>query len=114
MSGHRVLFDLFKAPFEILDPGASGTIIVDRWGAVCNVVTAGAEGRTLAQPTKSGIRCTVALKTDGGNLTLTVTGGYNAASDTDITLSDAGDFVDLVSVQIGTAYVWRVTGSETA
>jgi uncharacterized membrane protein len=112
MSAHRVLFDLKNAPYQMTDPGASGTVTVNRQLAVVPVVTATAEARTLAQPTKAGLLCTVLLKTDGGDLTLTVTGGYNQGGDTSITFAEAGDWVTLQSVVSGTSYYWRVLGSE--
>lgn len=113
MSSHRILHDAFRAPFRMTDPGASGTITVDRDRAVVPVVTATAESRTLAQPTKAGLICTVELDTDGGDLTLTVTGGYNQAAATSLTLGDAGDFVTFISIKVGASYYWRVLqGSE--
>jgi len=112
MAGHRVLHDMFVAPFVVPDPGASGTIYLDRWGSVVPVVTAAAEARTLAQPTKAGLVCMVVLDTDGGDLTLTVTGGYNVDADTSITFGDAGDFVVFASTKVGSYYYWRVLSQE--
>ncbi len=112
MSAHRVLHDMHNAPYLMSDPGASGTITVDRQFANVPVVTAAAEARTLAQPTKAGLYCTVVLDTDGGDCTLTVTGGYNAAGSTSITLDDAGDFVTFQSIKVGASYYWRVADEE--
>lgn len=117
MSAHRTLNDLFRAfdtvgPGRFNDPGASGTITFTMWGQICSVVTATAEARTLAQATKPGILATVVLDTDVGDLTLTVTGGYNADADTSITYADAGDFVTFMSVKVGTSYYWRVLAHE--
>ena len=117
MSAHRTLNDLFRAfdtvgPGRLQDPGSAGTITVRQWGQICSVVTATAEARTLAQPTKPGILAAVVLDTDGGDLTLTVTGGYNAAADTTITFGDAGDFVVFCSIKVGSSYYWRVVGQE--
>lgn len=116
MSAHRTLNDLFRAfdavgPGHLPDPGDAGTITVDMWGQICSVVTAAAETRTLARPTKAGILCAVCLDTDGGDLTLTVTGGYNAAADTSIVYADAGDAVVFYSVKVGSSYYWRVLQS---
>lgn len=112
MSGHRVLYDLFQAPFLMLDPGNAKTITVDRYSAVCPIVSAAAETRTLAQPTKAGLRCIVLLSVDGGTVTLTVTGGYNNDDDTSITLDDAGDYVEFLSIMEGTNYYWRIASQE--
>jgi hypothetical protein len=54
----------------------------------------------------------VCLSTDGGNLTLTVTGGFNQPGQTTITMADAGDFVELESIDIGGSYYWRERGKE--
>lgn len=112
MSAHRILHDLLAAPYLMIDPGDAKTIYVDRQLAVVPVVTAAGETRTLAQPTKAGIQATILLDTDGGDLTLTVTGGYNADAATSITLADAGDFVTFISIKVGTSYYWRVLAQE--
>lgn len=112
MSAHRVLHDMFRAPFLMVDPGNAGTITVDRDRAVVPVVTSAAETRTLAVPTKAGLMCMVELDTDGGDCTLTVTSGYNADGDTSVTLADAGDFVLFVSIKIGANYRWRVVAHD--
>lgn len=111
-NAHRIAHVLYDAPRMIPDPGAGGTITVNADLQVCAVVTAAAEARTLRQPTKAGITFTAVLDTDGGDLTLTVTGGYNADSDTTITFGDAGDFVQFQSVKVGSSYLWRVVGGE--
>ena len=113
MSAHRTLKDLYRAfeptgPGRLADPGSAGTITVTMYWQICSVVTATAEARTLAQPDRPGIIATVALKTDGGTLTLTVTGGYSQDADTAMVFADAGDFVTFISVDIGGSYYWRV------
>lgn len=112
MSAHRALRDMFGAPFLMTDPGNAGTIAVDRWGAVVPIITAGAETRTLAQPTKAGLLCLVEIDTYVGDCTLTVTGGYNQAASTSITLGTAGDWVLFKSVKVGASYYWRVVAQE--
>lgn len=117
MSAHRTLNDLFRAfdsigPGRLEDPGDTKTITVTQWGQICSVVTAAAETRTLAQPTKPGLECKIVLDVDGGDLTLTVTGGYNQAGTTTITFDTAGDWVKFHSVKVGASYYWRVLSSE--
>jgi len=114
-NAHRLLSTMYDAftpnigPGEIKDPGAGGTIeFYKYWGQVCSVETTTAEARTVAQPDRVGITGTVALSTDGGDLTLTVTGGYNQTADTVMTFADAGDFVTFISIKIGSSYYWRV------
>ena len=112
MSRQKVLREMYTANKSLGDPGASGTITPVHYGQVCNVVTATAEARTLAQPTQAGMLFGIVLKTDGGDLTLTVTGGYNADGATSITFADAGDFVAFMSVAVSTSFVWKVVGHE--
>ena len=114
MSSHRTLNDLYHAytdigPGILADPGDGGTIAPTMWGQICEITSAGAETRTLARPNRSGIRFTVVLYSDGGNVTLTATGGLNAAGDTVAVLADAGDMLDLISVKAsGTTSSWRI------
>ena len=115
MSAHRILHDLFRAPALITDPPGNGaTYTVNRQFSVIPLTTGSSgETRILAQPTKAGVVCTIVLDTDGGgDAVVTVTGGYNADGLTPITLGDAGDFVTLISVKVGTSYYWRVLAQE--
>jgi len=116
MSAHRILRDLFldAAPYDITDPGDTKTLIVDRQLALCKFTSSSsAETRTLAQPTKPGMLCALVMDVDGGgDITLTVTGGYNQAASTSLVFGDAGDWVLFYSVEVGTAYYWRVIASE--
>ena len=118
MSAHRTLHVLYRAfdalgPGHVGDPGTGGTITFDQWGQMCSIVTTAAETVTVAQPTRAGIIGTVVLSTDGGDLTMTVTGGYNQDADTVITLADEGDFVTFISIKVGSSYYWRVLAKET-
>ena len=108
MSAHRIATDLFNAA-QGLDPGSAGSIVVDRSPLVVGLVSAGAEARTLPRPTKVGLSCFIWMKTDGGDITLTVTGGYNEDGDTTFTFDDPGEFIELRSGYDGTNYYWRKT-----
>jgi len=112
MQPSNALQQLFHSPYLVVDPGASGTITIDRQFAVVPVVTAAAEARTLAQPTKAGLICTVVVDTYVGDLTLTVTGGWKQAGTTTITFDTAGDWVQFLSVKVGSSYYWRVLAEE--
>lgn len=117
MSSHRVLRDLFEA-FKDVGPGVTfnsvdaSTMTAKFYGQQFLVTTAGPETRTLARPDRAGMLCSVVLDTDGGDLTLTVTGGYNAAGQTAITFSDAGDIVVFMSVKTGTTYQWTAIAND--
>lgn len=114
MSAHNTPYHMYQGPLLATDPGDAGTIVIDRYGAVVPLISgASAETRTLAVPTKAGILATVVLDTDGGgDVTLTVTDGYNHDDDTSIAFYSAGDYVTFMSVKIGSNYRWRVVGSE--
>ena len=114
MGYHNDKADLFASSERIEDPGDANSIYCGAWGAICDLVT-GSSGqtRTLLQPIKSGTMVVLNLKTDGGgDCVITVTGGYNQAGDTSITLADAGDWVAFYSIDVGGSYYWRVLQEE--
>lgn len=117
MSSHRVLKDLYEA-FKDIGPGVefnstdASTLTAGFYGQTFLIETETTETRTLAQPDKAGIACAVVLQTDGGDLTLTVTGGYNTNGDTSIVFDDAGDYVRFMSIKSGSSYYWRVVAQE--
>jgi hypothetical protein len=107
MSAEKVLRDVyFSSPMA--DPGASGTITVDRSPAYVPLDSAAAETRTLAAPSKAGALVTIAMRVDTGDITLTVTGNYNEAGDSTFVFSDPGQFVTFQSVESAAGtFVWR-------
>lgn len=110
-SAHRIASDTYLASAETPDPGASGTIIPTKSHSICPLVSAAAETRTLARPLRTGVVLYLQMRTDGGNITVTVTGGYNEAGSTTLTFSDPGQMVGLISVDIGGTLTWRTIGS---
>jgi hypothetical protein len=114
MQANNALHKLYKAAYRVPAPTTADTIYVSKQDTCVPVTTAAtAFALTLARPLKDNIRCLVLLDTDGGgDLTLTVTGGYNADADTSIVFGDAGDFVQFVSIRCGTTYYWRVLSQE--
>lgn len=108
MSAHNVASEIYLAASETPDPGASGTIVAQKSHSICPLVSAAAETRTLARPLRTGIVLFLQHRTDGGDITLTVTGGYNENGATTMTFSDAGQMVGLISCSdaSGTMY-WR-------
>jgi hypothetical protein len=108
-SPHRISHMLYEAAKEMTDPGAGGTIRPNKDLQICEMTSATTETRTLARPTKGGIRLIVRLYSAGGNITLTVTGGMNVDGDTEATFADAGDFLSFVSVKASaTTYRWQI------
>lgn len=112
MQAGNALQQMLGSHFMCEDPGSGGTIHMTRHMGVTPVNTTPGGSRTFAQPTKEGLIHTVVLCVDGGDLTLTVTGGYNADGDTSVTLGDAGDFVTFISIKVGASYYWRVLAQE--
>jgi hypothetical protein len=108
----NILHKLYSAPFVTYSTTASETLYCTKNCEVFEVTTAGAEARTLAQPTKAGLTCRVVLDVYVGALTLTVTGGWNEDSDTAIVFGDAGDWAEFASFKVGTSYYWRLVASE--
>lgn len=114
MSGHRIPYDMAKGPLQIPDPGASGTIKIDRYGAIIELVSVASETRILAAPERDGILATIRQKTDGGDIAITASAGWNVAGNTVATFQDVGDQLHIISVAATTGYRWEIlinTGS---
>ncbi len=115
MSGHRMTADLLKADFDQGDPGDAGSITATGNWTVVELVTTGAETRTLKDPVKSGQVIILTLKTDGGNCVVTAETACNTTGNNTITIGDAGDVVVLTSIPNGTSgYKWIITANDTA
>lgn len=106
---HRVPSDFSKANWRLPDPGHEGALPAGQTGVV-ELVTTTAETRTLAAPTRPGIRLTLGFKTDGGDCVVTCATTINPTGNTVITFDTAGEMLDLISVPLDSAYRWRVVG----
>ncbi len=95
----------------IADPGNGKAIPVTASGFV-NIVTAGAETRTLAVPTFDSQQIRLNLKTDGGNCVVTVASAVNATGNNTLTFADEGDVIFLTAVDIGGTLAWRALGND--
>lgn len=104
-----------RGPLETLiaDPGASGAIPVTKSGHV-ELVSAAAETRTLAAPSFNGQQLLISLKTDGGDVVLTVATTVNQSANNTVTFNDAGDAVLLVAKQNGSNLRWAVQMNDGA
>lgn len=96
------------------DPGDAGAIPVDLTFCHVDIVTTGAETRTIADPTRSGNILTVNLKTDGGDCVITVASAINPTGNNTITLDDVQDGITLISVANGANFKWSVLGNHGA
>ena len=91
----------------ISDPGDAGAIAVTASGSVA-LVTAGAETRTLADPTFIGQTISLYLKTDGGNCVVTSASDVtNTSGENIMTFADVGDSVILIAIEDGSDLEWR-------
>ncbi len=114
VNARRILNAIRDADHALNDPGAGGRIEPFGDLQICELVTSGAETRTLADPTQAGIRFTLRLKTDGGDCTVTTVNGLDVDGNTQAVFADVGDLLELISVSHTTGYRWEVlvnTGS---
>lgn len=104
-----------NGPLETLvaDPGNAGAIPVITSGHV-EIVTAGAETRTLAAPSFLGQQMLISLKTDGGDCVITCATTVNQTGNNTITHNDAGDALLLVAKQNGANRRWSVVSNDGA
>lgn len=110
MNASNIGSTLHDAQSQIPDPGASGTIVVNESLAVVNLVSAAAESRTLALPTRQGVIVKLHMMTDGGDITLTVASAYNETGDTTFTFSEVGQHATFESFMTSAGvYFWRLT-----
>lgn len=98
---------------SITDPGDAGAIPVTASGVV-QIVTAGAETRTLAAPSFIGQTLEICMKTDGGDGVITCATTVNQTGNNTITLNDAGDCVTLIAKQNGANLRWSVLANDGA
>ncbi len=115
MSAHRLPTDLFQAPVEFPDPGTAGTITIERSPCIVNIVTAGAEVRTLSRPGRAGAILFLYARTIVTSCTITPTGGFDQTGGTTIVFSTTGDYAMLMAVETATAgtFAWRLIANST-
>ena len=116
MSAHRIHHWLYAGSKVLHDPGNGKTLQVNQDLQICEMVTgASGETRTLANPTKPGLRLTLRLLTDGGGDSVVASSnGLNVTGNNQATFADAGDQLEMVSVTHTTGYRWEIltnTGS---
>ena len=108
MSGHRTLDDLeigWRIQ-EIRDPGSSGAIPPE--SGMVNLVSTGAETRTLAAPSSMGIMLLINMQTAGGDITLTCASFFNGIANNTVVFASVGDSVMLISVRDGSSFRWSL------
>jgi len=93
-------------PHEIADPGNAGAIVVTDSG-FCNLVTTGAQTRTMAIPPAEGLEVTLNMLTDGGDAVVTVASAMNAAGNNTLTFGATSDVIRLVAIDNSGTLAWR-------
>ncbi len=96
------------------DPGNGGAIVP--WGAVIvEISTGGAETRTLADPQFKGQELTIVLVVAVGACVITADSPVNQTGDNTITLTNAGDFIELTGKHNETdGWEWQVVKADGA
>lgn len=109
MSAHQFYSDMAIAPVEIPDPGNGGALPIAKCGYISLVTGASGETRTLGDPVRAGLLLVLAFKTDGGgDAVVTATSDITQTSGENVmTFSDAGEFVALYSIAVGSGFKWR-------
>lgn len=100
-------------PPIIPDPGDGGTIDVSRSG-ICELTSAGAETRTLPDPTFRGQQIDLVGVAVAGNITITASSPVNQTGHTTITVSAVGGFIRLVGKYNATdGWEWQEVVEDT-
>lgn len=92
----------------VADPGDGQTIVAPAWGFRVNLVSAGAETRVMGAPNFIGQVCILFFQTDGGNITMTNSEGWqDGTTGNDVaTFTDVGEVMVLIACGT-TAGDWR-------
>jgi hypothetical protein len=110
MASHNLPFKMHDANVVKISSTDAENIIVDRSPCVVHLKSAGAETRTLKLPTKEGVRVSLHMMTDGGDITVTVASAYNEGGSTTLVFSEVGQFAEFTSyVTSAGVYFWRLT-----
>jgi hypothetical protein len=102
-----------NADNPVADPGASGAIPVTQSGVVA-ITTAGAETRTLADPTFVGQRLTLVGSAITTSVAITAAHRVNAAGNTVMTIATTGKFLELECIPIGATLRWAIVANDGA
>ena len=99
-------------PPELIKAPGNGGAIPTHISGIVNLITAGAETRTLSAPKVEGKTMQFNFKTDGGDCVITVTPAANQTGNNTLTFADAGDHLLLQAARSGTALVWRIVAND--
>ena len=91
----EAIMSLGTVPAIIADPGDAGAIDVSTAG-YCELTTAGAETRTLADPVFKGQEIDLVFIADGGDCVITAAPAINQTGNTIMTFSAIGESIRLM------------------
>ena len=101
------IYALGVEPDIIADPGNAGTIDVSRSGYL-ELTTAGAETRTLPDPTFRGQQLDIVMIADGGDCVVTASSAVNQTGNNTLTFTDVGEYTRLVGAYNATdGWEWK-------
>lgn len=95
----------------ISDPGDAGAIPVNLSGLVA-LVSAGAETRTLANPTFRGQTLGLHCDTHVGNIVVTAASPINVANNTVMTFGAVSECITLEAITVGGSLAWQVRAND--
>ena len=99
-------------PVIIPDPGSAGTIDTSHSG-YCELTSAAAETRTLADPVYRGQVIDLVFISDLGDITMTASSPVNQTGNNTLTFSDIGEHIRLVGFYNATdGWEWRVIAND--
>lgn len=93
------------------DPG-DGEAIQTSESCIINLITGGAETRTLPAPQREGQTLQLNLQTDGGDCVITCATAVNQTGNNTLTFADAGDILLLIAGRSGANLRWRVAAND--
>ena len=101
-------------PELIPDPGNAGAIDVSRSG-YCELTSAAAETRTLADPVFRGQVIDIVFISDGGDCVVTAASAVNQTGNNTITFTDVGEHTRLVGAYNATdGWEWKTIVNDGA
>lgn len=107
------IYTLGVEPDIIPDPGNGGTIDTSRSG-ILEITTAGAETRSLPDPTFRGQQLDIVMVVDNGDAVITGVSPLNQTGNTILTMSAVGGFARLIGKYNATdGWEWQQVAVDT-
>lgn len=97
--------------WALSDPGAGGSIPIDRFGNVA-MTSAGVESRMLPAPSFVGQILTLSVAVLGGVITVNCPTTINQAGNTSLVFGSATDSITLIGASIAAVKLWRVLAND--